>query len=44
VIGALAARQHGVVARGQLLEAGVSDKAMERRLASGHLVRVHRGV
>jgi very-short-patch-repair endonuclease len=40
----LAARQHGVVTRGQLLDAGVSDKAMERRLASGHLVRLHRGV
>jgi very-short-patch-repair endonuclease len=43
-MGALAARQHGVVSRGQLLDAGVSDKAMERRLGSGHLVRLHRGV
>jgi len=44
VIGQLAARQHGVVSRGQLLDVGVSDKAMERRLGSGHLVRLHRGV
>jgi predicted transcriptional regulator of viral defense system len=44
VIGKLAARQHGVVTRGQLLDAGVSGRAMERRLASGHLVRLHRGV
>jgi predicted transcriptional regulator of viral defense system len=44
VIAALAVRQHGVVSRGQLLDAGVSDKAMERRLESGHLVRLHRGV
>jgi hypothetical protein len=44
VIGELAARQHGVVCRRQLLDAGVSDRAMERRLRSGHLVRLHRGV
>lgn len=44
MIGTLAACQHGVVSRGQLLDAGVTDKAMERRLASGHLVRLHRGV
>lgn len=44
MIGELAARQHGVVSRRQLLDAGVSDRAMERRLASGHLVRLHRGV
>jgi predicted transcriptional regulator of viral defense system len=43
-IAGLAARQHGVVNRRQLLDAGVSDKAMERRLRSGHLVRLHRGV
>ena len=44
MIGRLAARQHGVVSRGQLLDAGITDGSMERRLASGHLVRIHRGV
>lgn len=44
MIGKLAARQHGVVSRRQLLDAGITDGAMERRLASGHLVRLHRGV
>ena len=44
MIGKLAGRQHGVVSRRQLLDARVSDRAMERRLASGHLVRLHRGV
>lgn len=44
VIGELAARQHGVVSRRQLLDAGITDGSMERRLASGHLIRVHRGV
>ncbi|MEX2194676.1 MAG: type IV toxin-antitoxin system AbiEi family antitoxin domain-containing protein [Thermoleophilaceae bacterium] len=40
----LALRQHGVVARWQLLERGVSARAIERRLDSGHLHRVHQGV
>jgi hypothetical protein len=40
----LAARQHGVVTRVQLLEAGLSGRAVERRLESGHLLRLHRGV
>lgn len=40
----MAARQHGVVARRQLLDAGLTTKAVERRPESGHLVRVHRGV
>jgi len=44
VIGRLAARQHGVVSRRQLLDAGITAGATERRVASGHLVRVHRGV
>lgn len=43
-IAALAARQHGVVSRAQLLDAGVTGRAVERRLESGHLVRIHRGV
>lgn len=44
MIGRLAAHQHGVVSRRQLLDAGIAAGAMERRVASGHLVRVHRGV
>jgi len=41
---ALVARQHGVVARRQLLELGLSEKAVEGRLARGRLHPVHRGV
>jgi very-short-patch-repair endonuclease len=44
VIAALAARQWGVVARGQLLEEGVSRKVLANRVRSGHLVVLHRGV
>jgi len=43
-IATLAARQHGVVTRGQLLDAGLTRKAVQVRLTSGHLVRLHRGV
>jgi very-short-patch-repair endonuclease len=41
---ALAARQHGVVARRQLLGLGMSAPAIRHRLAQGRLFRVHRGV
>ena len=41
---ALAARQHGVVARRQLLALGFSRQAIERRLGSGRLHRVGSGV
>jgi very-short-patch-repair endonuclease len=44
VIGRIASRQHGVVARAQLLDAGVSDKEIKRRLERKSLIRVHRGV
>jgi hypothetical protein len=40
-IAALAASQHGVVARRQL---GLGESAIDRRLRSGRLVRLHRGV
>jgi len=40
----LAARQHGVVYRDQLLEMGLSRAQIERRLADGRLLALHRGV
>jgi len=40
----LAARQHGVVARRQLAELGVSETVMRDRLRRGLLVPLHRGV
>jgi very-short-patch-repair endonuclease len=43
-IGALAARQHGVISRGQLRRLGVSDSAVSRRVRAGRLHRVHPGV
>lgn len=44
VIGELAAAQSGVVARRQLVARGVATSAIERRLANGRLVPLHRGV
>ncbi len=41
---ATAARQHGVVTRGQLLEAGFSPSAVDRRAQSGRSRVLHRGV
>ena len=43
-IASLAARQHGVVSRAQILDAGVGKRAIELRVRSGHLLRLHRGV
>jgi predicted transcriptional regulator of viral defense system len=40
----LAAAQHGVVARRQLLAAGVTHSMIKARVASGHLIRLHHGV
>src|SRR3954463_12244487 len=40
----LAGRQHGVVARGQLLAAGLGRRAIDRRIESGLLQPLHRGV
>ncbi len=43
-IAAIAARQHAVVTTGQLVEAGLSASAIDRRLRSGRLTALHRGV
>lgn len=43
-IWALVRRQHGVIARNQLLEHGFSRRRIERRIASGRLHPVWRGV
>jgi very-short-patch-repair endonuclease len=40
----IARRQHGVVTRAQLLDAGVSSDEIRWRLREGSLIRVHRGV
>jgi very-short-patch-repair endonuclease len=40
----IAARQHGVVSIAQLFAAGLDRSAVSRRVASGRLHRVHRGV
>lgn len=44
VIARLAARQHGLVTRAQLLRAGLSSRQVERRVAAARLRPVHRGV
>lgn len=41
---ALAAEQHGVVARRQLLALGLSAQSIQHRLTRGRLHRIHRGV
>jgi very-short-patch-repair endonuclease len=43
-IAALATRQHGVVARWQLLELGLGSGAIEYRISVGRLHIIHRGV
>jgi hypothetical protein len=40
----LAARQHGVISRRDLLELGYSSRAVEHRIATGRLHLVERGV
>ena len=44
VLARLASAQHGVVTRTQLLNAGVTTDEVRRRVRSGALLRVHRGV
>jgi very-short-patch-repair endonuclease len=43
-VAALAARQHGVITRTQLVRSGVGRDAIDKRLRSGRLHRLHRGV
>lgn len=43
-IAELASRQHGVVARGQLIEIGIGRRAIGERLDRGRLHPIHRGV
>jgi predicted transcriptional regulator of viral defense system len=44
VIAQLAREQHGVVARSQLEQAGVTSRQIKTRVGDGRLVRLHRGV
>ena len=44
VIARIARRQHGVVARWQLLRAGITSAETRHRLAVGALLRVHHGI
>src|SRR3954451_23307934 len=44
MIGAIAARQYGVVPREELLRAGVGRRAIEERVREGRLHVVHLGV
>jgi hypothetical protein len=44
VVATFAARQHGVVTRAQLLDAGVGRRAIDGRIARGLLHPLHRGV
>lgn len=44
LIAELAARQHGVVARGQLLGLGFGSRAIDHRVKVGRLHAIHRGV
>jgi very-short-patch-repair endonuclease len=41
---ALAQKQHGVVARRQLVDAGLGARTIQRRIEAGRLHRLHRGV
>jgi len=43
-LAAIAALQHGVVARSQALAAGISSSGIQRRLDKGSLIAVHPGV
>jgi very-short-patch-repair endonuclease len=44
IVARIAARQHGVLTYEQLLAGGLSQSAIQRRVAAGRLFRIHRGV
>lgn len=44
VLAALADRQHGCIDRAQLLECGLTDRALQLWVRSGRIVRLHGGV
>lgn len=44
IIASIAAGQHAAVSRRQLLDAGVTERALEHRLATGRLLTLHPGV
>jgi very-short-patch-repair endonuclease len=44
IFGEIASRQHGVVTRAQLLDAGITPESVDRRLRKGLLLAVHPGV
>jgi very-short-patch-repair endonuclease len=44
MVAAIATRQYGVVTIAQLREAGLTDRAIRRRVEAGRLKRIHRGV
>jgi very-short-patch-repair endonuclease len=44
LIARIAARQHGVISRRQLVDAGLTKFAIHRRAQAGRLHRIHRGV
>jgi very-short-patch-repair endonuclease len=43
-VAGLAARQHGVVSRRQLVDLGLASSTIDRWVERGHLHRIHRGV
>ncbi|MEX2470927.1 MAG: type IV toxin-antitoxin system AbiEi family antitoxin domain-containing protein, partial [Gemmatimonadota bacterium] len=44
IVDGLAGSQHGVVTRRQLMDAGIAPGVIDRRVKSGRLKRLHRGV
>jgi very-short-patch-repair endonuclease len=44
LIARIAGRQHGVVILAQLIDAGLTQSAIDRRVAAGRLHRLHRGI
>lgn len=43
-VAGIAAKQHGIVTLTQLIRAGLSEAGVRRRVAAGHLHRIHRAV